>query len=231
MTSPAPFSRPWKAGTLSLGAFSLPLLGAFALIGWYWNFGRALAAGGGQLGDALASAVLYAVNIGVAYWLLVNLAPMATAAYQTFLQWGLAAGGSQTSGLLLTPSAVVDMGFQIAEPLQAAATRMTGWSGLFNMPQIMLLDIAAAAIVVAFPLVAVALMVTQIEYQPECHGGGRAHSVWHFWADRLSDGILYRLDHGQSPARAGHGRHGRGGVSPVLHGHGGHDGGGRSDPL
>ena len=55
---------------------------------------------------------------------------MATAAYQTFLQWGLAAGGSQASGLLLTPSAVVDLGFQIAEPLQAAATRMTGWTGL-----------------------------------------------------------------------------------------------------
>ena len=47
-----------ESGTLSLGAFSLPLLGAFALIGWYWNFGRALAAGGGQLGDALASAVM-----------------------------------------------------------------------------------------------------------------------------------------------------------------------------
>ena len=104
------------------------------------------------------------VNIGVAYWLLVNLSGMATAAYQTFLQWGLAAGGSQASGLLLTPSPVVDLGFQIAAPLQDAATRMTGIWGVFNMPQIMLLDLAAAAIVVAFPLVALALMVAQIEY-------------------------------------------------------------------
>ena len=59
---------------------------------------------------------------------------------------------------------MVDLGFQIAEPLQAAATRMTGWTGLWNMPQIMLLDMASTAIVSAFPLVAVALMVTQIEY-------------------------------------------------------------------
>ena len=86
------------AGTLSLGAYSLPLLGAFALIGWYWQFGRALALGGGGMGDALAAALLYAVNIGVAYWLLVNLSGIATAAYQTFLQWGLAAGGGRPLG-------------------------------------------------------------------------------------------------------------------------------------
>ena len=153
-----------EAGTLSLGAYSLPLLGAFALIGWYWTFGRALAAGGGQMGDALAGALLYALNIGVAYWLLVNLSGMATAAYQTFLQWGLAAGGSQASGLLLTPSLVVDLGFQIAAPLQDTATGMTGLWGVFKMPQIVLLDLAATAIVVAFPLVALALMVAQIEY-------------------------------------------------------------------
>ena len=153
-----------EGGTLSLGVYSLPLLGAFALIGWYWTFGRAMAAGGGQMGDALAAALLYAVNIGVAYWLLVNLSSMATASYQTFLQWGMAAGGSQASGLLLTPSAVVDLGFQIAEPIHATANRLTGWTGLWNLPQIMMLDIASTAIVAAFPLVAVALMVTQIEY-------------------------------------------------------------------
>ena len=115
-----------EAGTLSLGAYSLPFLGAFALIGWYWNFGRSLALGGGEMGDALASALLYAVNIGVAYWLLVNLSGMATAAYQTFLQWGLAVGGGATAGLLLTPSAVVDLGFQIAKPLQDSANSLTG---------------------------------------------------------------------------------------------------------
>ena len=72
--------------------------------------------GGGAMGDALAAALLYAVNIGVAYWLLVNLSGMATAAYQTFLQWGLAAGGGPAAGVLLTPSGVVDLGFQIAAP-------------------------------------------------------------------------------------------------------------------
>ena len=76
------------------------------------------------------------VNIGVAYWLLVNLSGMATAAYQTFLQWGLAAGGSQASGLLLTPSTVVDLGFQIAAPLQDCGDRHDGDWAVLNMPQI-----------------------------------------------------------------------------------------------
>jgi len=158
------FLSAFEAGTLSLGAYSLPLLGAFALMGWYWNFGRALAHGGGMLADALASALLYAVNIGVAYWLLVNLSGMATAAYQTFLQWGMAAGGSAASGVLLTPSTVVDIGFQVAAPLQDAADRMTGWFGLWNFGKIMQLDVASTIIVFSFPLVAVALMMTQIEY-------------------------------------------------------------------
>jgi type IV secretion system protein TrbL len=152
------------AETVSLGLYSLPLLGAFALIGWYWTFGRSLALGGGQLGDALAGALLYGVNIGVAYWLLVNLSSMATAAYQTFLHWGVAAGGGAASGLLLTPSTVVDLGFQIAAPIQEWTTKQTGWSAMWNLGQIFSYDLAATAIIVAFPFVALALMVTQIEY-------------------------------------------------------------------
>ena len=53
----------------------------------------------------MTAALLYAVNIGVAYWLLVNLTGLASAAYQTFLHWGLAAGGSAAAGLL-SPSRV-----------------------------------------------------------------------------------------------------------------------------
>lgn len=153
-----------EAGTLSLGVYSLPLLGAFALIGWYWTFGRQLAAGGGAPAEALAGALLYAVNIGVAYWLLVNLAGMATAAYQTFLQWGLAAGGGAAAGLLLTPSTVVDMGFAIAKPLMDYAARQTGWAALWNIGQMLMYNTASIAIITSFPFVGVALMITQIEY-------------------------------------------------------------------
>ena len=39
-----------------------------------------------------------------------------------------------------------------------------GWSAMWNMPKMLLYILAAVAIIVAFPLVAVALMVTQIEY-------------------------------------------------------------------
>jgi type IV secretion system protein TrbL len=89
---------------------------------------------------------------------------MASAAYQTFLQWGLAAGGGATAGLLLTPSTVVDMGFQIAAPLMDYSARQTGWSAIWNISQVFMYDLTATAIVFAFPFVALALMVTQIEY-------------------------------------------------------------------
>jgi type IV secretion system protein TrbL len=153
-----------EGGTLSLGAYSLPLLGAFALLSWYWSFGRQVAAGGGGAGEALAAALLYAVNIGVAYWLLVHLTGLATAAYQTFLHWGLASGGGAAAGLLLTPSTVVDQGFVIAKPLIDYADRQMGWAAMWNMPKMVLYILAAIAIMASFPMVGVALMLTQIEY-------------------------------------------------------------------
>jgi P-type conjugative transfer protein TrbL len=116
------------------------------------------------MGEALAGALLYAVNIGVAYWLLVNLSGMATAAYQTFLQWGLAAGGGEASGLLLTPSTVVDMGVKISQPLIDYADRQMGWAAMWNMPKMLLYIVASVVIIVSFPLVGVALMIAQIEY-------------------------------------------------------------------
>ena len=147
-----------------MGRIPCRLLGAFALIGWYWNFGRSLAHRGRTAGRCARLALLYAVNIGIAYWLLVNLSGMATAAYQTFLQWGLAVGGGATAGLLLTPSGVVDLGFQIAKPLQDSANSLTGIFGIFYMREIFKMDLSAQIITWAFPLVAIALMATQIEY-------------------------------------------------------------------
>ena len=34
-----------RAGTLSLGAYSIALLGACSIASWYWQFGRSLAMG------------------------------------------------------------------------------------------------------------------------------------------------------------------------------------------
>ena len=106
------------AGTLSLGVYSLPLLGAFALIGWYWTFRASLALGGGDLGDALACGPAlrreYRRRVLVArqsVWhgdgCLSDLPPVGTGCRRR----------RPPPGLLLTPSAVVDMGFQIAAPI------------------------------------------------------------------------------------------------------------------
>ena len=116
------FVRPSKRGRSVSGCIPCRSLGPLRSsagtgpLGGSWRRRR-------RHGRCAGRALLYAVNIGVAYWLLVNLYGMATAAYQTFLQWGLAAGGGATAGLMLTPSTVVDMGFQIAEPVQTYATQ------------------------------------------------------------------------------------------------------------
>ena len=88
-----------KAGTLSLGAYIAAASGGLCadrLVLEFWPEPGAWAAASWAMPSP--AALLYAVNIGVAYWLLVNLSGMATAAYQTFLQWGLAAAGGARRG-------------------------------------------------------------------------------------------------------------------------------------
>ena len=165
----AMFVAAFKTGTLSLGAYSIPLLGAFALIGWYWNFGRSLALGGGMTGDALASALLYAINIGVAYWLCVNILPMGEALYNTFLMWGQSVGGSAASSAgattaLLTPSSLAGIGLTITAPLDAFIRAHAGPSALWNVHLLMGYGVANVAIILVFIVVAVALLFSVIEF-------------------------------------------------------------------
>ena len=135
----AMFVAAFKAGTLSLGAYSIPLLGAFAFIGWYWNFGRQMALGSGEMGDALASALLYAVNIGVAYWLVVNILPMGEALYNTFLMWGQSVGGSAAASAGATsssaPSSLASIGFQVTAPLDGLYSGTRGTLGACGISQ------------------------------------------------------------------------------------------------
>src|SRR5437870_4090456 len=89
----AAFVSALLAGTGALSAYSLPLLGVFALIAFYVHVGPLVASSGASVGDAVASVLLSALKTGVFYWLLVNLSPLATAAFDTFLQWGIAPAG------------------------------------------------------------------------------------------------------------------------------------------
>ena len=44
------------------------------------------------------------------------------------------------------------------------SARQTGWACLWNLAQMLMYNLATIAIVVSFPFVALALMITQIEY-------------------------------------------------------------------
>ena len=186
-----------EAGTLSLGAYSPAAprgLCAHRLVLDLWAAAGAWAAA--QMGDALAAALLYAVNIGVAYWLLVNLSGMATAAYQTFLQWGLAAGGG--ADRRAAPHALGGGRYGLSD-CRAAHGLCRPANGL-DVPcgisrRFSCMTSPPRRLCVAFPFVALALMVTQIEYHLAVMLGAVLIPVWHLWPDRLSHGVLYRLDH------------------------------------
>lgn len=153
-----------KAGTLSLGVWSVPLLSAMSLIAWYWQFGRSLMLGGGQVGDALAAALLTAMYIGITYWLVVNIAPITEALYQTFLLWGQSVGGGSATQAILTPSSIASIGFVMSTPLDAFIQAHSGLSGLTNFPTLALYGLVNFGLLVIFPVVAVALIVCQIEF-------------------------------------------------------------------
>src|SRR4051794_8500104 len=96
-TITAAFVGALQTGIGALNQYSLALLGAFALIALYVQLGPLLASGGMGVGDALAAVLLTAIKMGIFYWLLVNLAPLATAAFLTFAQWGVAPTGGAFS--------------------------------------------------------------------------------------------------------------------------------------
>ncbi len=153
-----------QAGSSALQAYSLPLLGAFALIAFYLHLGP-LVASGAVLGEALGSVLLTVLKIGVFYWLLVNLSPLATAAFLTFFQWGLApTGGGLSQASFLHPSTLIDLGFRAALPLQQLMGKFTGWASLWNFYLLAFYMVAYWGIVIAFAFVALHLMVTIIEY-------------------------------------------------------------------
>src|SRR5467141_3483807 len=157
-TITAAFVNALQAGQNTLASYSLPLLGVFAVIAFYVQFAPLLASGGGGAGDAAASLLLTVVKFGVFYWILVNLAGMAEAAFLTFLQWGIApAGGGLSAQTFLNPSVLVDLGFRAAAPLDQFLGNMGMWAKGFNPVKVFTFQLAYTVIILAFALVALHL--------------------------------------------------------------------------
>src|SRR5712691_6547274 len=158
-TITAAFVGALQAGTGALAAFSLPLLGVFAIIAFYVHMGPLVASGSVNSGDALASVLLLAVKMGIFYWLLIYLAPIATAAMETFLQWGMAAASTPiSSATMMQPSTIIDLGFKAVLPIQQLISRSAGWSNVWNYSNYFIYTVAKLAVLIAFFLVGLHLM-------------------------------------------------------------------------
>jgi len=164
-TITAAFVDALQTGAGALAQYSLPLLGVFALIAFYVQVGPLVASGGAGVGDALASILLTAVKTGVFYWLLVNLNAIATAAFLTFLQWGITpTGGGISAASFLAPAKVMDVGFALGKPIREFTNSWVSWAGVWNWPMLLTYSLAFYAIILSFMFIALHLMMTIIEY-------------------------------------------------------------------
>ena len=164
-TITAAFVGALQTGQGALAQYSLPLLVIFATIAFYLQLGPLLASGGAGAGDAIASTLLMLLKIGVFYWLLVRLAPLANAAFVTFLQWGIApTGGGVSAATFLTPSKVMDVGFRLGRPIRDYTDSLISWAAVWNWPNLLTYSLAYYAIVIAFAFIALHLMMVIIEY-------------------------------------------------------------------
>jgi type IV secretion system protein TrbL len=160
----AAFVNALQAGTNTLYAYSLPLLGAFALIAFYLQMGPLVASGSVVTGDVLAATMLTLIKAGVFYWIVANLPEMARDAFDTFLQWGVAPAGGVDASTFRQPSAVMDVGFQIATPIRDFTDNLIKWAALWKWPTLLTYVVVYYVILVSFALIALHLMMVIIEY-------------------------------------------------------------------
>jgi P-type conjugative transfer protein TrbL len=154
-----------QAGQSTLTTFSLPLLGVLAIITFYVQVGPLVASGGVLTGDVLAGTLLTVLKVGVFYWLMQNFVPLANAAFDTFLQWGVAPGGMGVSAeTFRAPSAIIDVGFRIATPIRDFTDNLVKWAALWKWPTLLTYALTYYVILLSFAFIALHLMMTIIEY-------------------------------------------------------------------
>jgi len=90
----AAFASAIDGGFVALQSYSLLLLAAFATI-YFFVAMWPIIMSGYMLAEALAGFIWIILRIGVFYWLVFNLYGLTQAAFQTFMQWGLASAAEQ----------------------------------------------------------------------------------------------------------------------------------------
>jgi len=151
-------------GTIAvLTGIGLSLFGILALISYYQRYATTVLSGGG-LGDALASFLLILGGIGAGYWVMLNLAAMTDALYQTFLTWG-GTGGGFTGSQMLNPGVIVDTGFRLARPIRTLTDNLIGWMAVWSWPTMLTYTLSYYAMVLSFFFLAAHLLFVIVEFK------------------------------------------------------------------
>ena len=117
--------------------------------------------------DVLQRLVKKTLYIGIFAWIIGNFSSLATIVFESFAGLGLQASGSGMAlGDLMKPGTVAATGLDAGAPLLDATEDLVGPVGLFtNFPQILILLLAWAIVVLAFFVLAIQLFVTIIEFK------------------------------------------------------------------
>ena len=123
--------------------------------------------------DVIARLVRKTLFVGAFAFIINQFQSLSEIIFQSFSKLGLTAGGS-TLGAddLLKPGHLAGTGFQAAWPLLDQASKMMGFTSIFdNLVEITILVIAWLAVVCAFFILAVQLFITILEFKLASLGG------------------------------------------------------------
>lgn len=108
--------------------------------------------------------VLY---VGMFAWIIENWSELTGVVAHSFLLLGLKAGGGNVSiDLLQNPGVIAERGLTTATPMMQAIRDLAGPVGFFqNLPEILLLTLAVLAVIVAFAVIAIQLVMAVLTFK------------------------------------------------------------------
>ena len=154
-----------QGGTMAVAPYGVALLGAMALLAYWFRFAPEVASAGVGLGDALAAFLFLVIGLGITQWIVLNLIPMGDALYQSAIQIGLSAAGSNISSeQLRNPSFILSMHKVVTRPLEDFILNQTGWAQLWNSSTIWGYWSAEMVIYVVFVGIALNMAMIVLEF-------------------------------------------------------------------
>src|SRR5271156_5827113 len=117
--------------------------------------------------DVIARLIRKTLYIGVFAYIIANYNNLAQIIYNSFAALGIkAGGGTLSSGQLLQPGRVAQVGIDAGQPILTSISGLMGFASFFdNFIQIAILLIAWLIVVISFFVVAIQLFVSLIEFK------------------------------------------------------------------